>query len=221
MSDTRLRDLERRWMETGSVQDEAVFLLERVRVGDLTRVRLELAAYCGHEAASRALGLQHLPTDVPAAIASSVGDDVLLAVGVGVAALTELPARWPSFEALADENARPLFERAGRWPPPARTGEADILRALRRIERWLACPCPPCRDACVEIPFYTLVASNGRTPASDAGAIVAAVVAFIAPSLVWARLGIAAVVTRAGELLGKNETRAAIAAWALNDSRAP
>lgn len=51
MSDTKLRDLERRWKETGAVEDEAAYLLERVRVGELTRERLELAAYCGHEAA--------------------------------------------------------------------------------------------------------------------------------------------------------------------------
>jgi hypothetical protein len=49
MSDTKLRDLERRWRETGAVGDEAAYLLERVRVGDLSRQRLELAAYCGHD----------------------------------------------------------------------------------------------------------------------------------------------------------------------------
>jgi hypothetical protein len=36
MSDERLRELERRWKETGSVEDEAKYLAERVRVGDLT-----------------------------------------------------------------------------------------------------------------------------------------------------------------------------------------
>ncbi len=56
MSDARLRELERRWKETNSPDDEAAYLLERVRVGDLTRERLELAAYCGQEGASRALG---------------------------------------------------------------------------------------------------------------------------------------------------------------------
>ena len=54
MSDQRLRELERRWRETGSVEDEAAYLRERVRVGDLTQERLELAAYCGHEGATRA-----------------------------------------------------------------------------------------------------------------------------------------------------------------------
>ena len=52
MSDEKLRELERRWKETESVEDEAAWLKERVRVGDLTQERLELAAYCGHEAAA-------------------------------------------------------------------------------------------------------------------------------------------------------------------------
>jgi len=56
MSDERLRELERRWKETGSPEDEAAYLLERVRAGDLSQERLELAAYCGHQAATRALG---------------------------------------------------------------------------------------------------------------------------------------------------------------------
>jgi hypothetical protein len=48
MSDERLREAERKWRETGAVEDEARYLLERVRVGDLTQERLE---YCGHPAA--------------------------------------------------------------------------------------------------------------------------------------------------------------------------
>ncbi len=52
MSDERLREAERRWKESGSVEDEARYLLERVRAGTLTQERLELAAYCGHHAAT-------------------------------------------------------------------------------------------------------------------------------------------------------------------------
>ena len=56
MSDRRLRGLEREWRETGSVEAEAACLRERVRVGDLTQERLQLAACCGHEGARRAAG---------------------------------------------------------------------------------------------------------------------------------------------------------------------
>jgi hypothetical protein len=58
MSDQRLRELERRWRETGSVEDEAAYLLERVRTGSLDREMLELAAYCGHPASNRCLGVE-------------------------------------------------------------------------------------------------------------------------------------------------------------------
>lgn len=51
VSDDRLRTAERRWRETGDVADEARLLLERVRAGELTRERLELAAYSGHAGA--------------------------------------------------------------------------------------------------------------------------------------------------------------------------
>jgi len=56
VSDANLRELERRWRKTGDVEDEAVWLLERVRAGELGRSELNLAAYCGHEAARRSLG---------------------------------------------------------------------------------------------------------------------------------------------------------------------
>jgi hypothetical protein len=54
MSDATLRALERRWRATGDVEDEAAFLLQRVRAGGLCDARLDLAAYCGHDAAVRA-----------------------------------------------------------------------------------------------------------------------------------------------------------------------
>ena len=59
MTDSRLQELKRAWKASGSVEDEAAYLRERVRVGDLTQERLELAAYCRHEAALRVL-CQHV-----------------------------------------------------------------------------------------------------------------------------------------------------------------
>ena len=56
VTDSRLQELKRTWEASGSVEDEAAYLRERVRVGDLTQERLELAAYCGHEGASAAAG---------------------------------------------------------------------------------------------------------------------------------------------------------------------
>lgn len=52
MSDERLRELERRYLETGDPEAARVYLEARVRVGELSQARLRLAAYCGHEAAA-------------------------------------------------------------------------------------------------------------------------------------------------------------------------
>ena len=40
MTDTKLRELERRWKESNAAEDEAAYLLERVRVGDLEQEKL-------------------------------------------------------------------------------------------------------------------------------------------------------------------------------------
>jgi hypothetical protein len=55
MSDADLRELERRWRRTGSVEDEAAYLRDLARTGGLAIERLELASLCGHPAAMRAL----------------------------------------------------------------------------------------------------------------------------------------------------------------------
>lgn len=51
MSDQRLRELERRWRETGDVEDEAAYQRERLRCGELARAKLEAAGLLGHPAA--------------------------------------------------------------------------------------------------------------------------------------------------------------------------
>lgn len=52
MSDARLRELERRWRETGSVEDEAAWLAARLRAGEVSAAQVELWAYCGRAAAA-------------------------------------------------------------------------------------------------------------------------------------------------------------------------
>ncbi len=51
MSDERLRELERVWKQSGADEDEAAWLRQRVREGELAQGRLETAALLGHEAA--------------------------------------------------------------------------------------------------------------------------------------------------------------------------
>ena len=55
MADT-IRELRRRWRESGAVDDEARWLQARLRAGDIPRARLELAAFLDHPAAQAALG---------------------------------------------------------------------------------------------------------------------------------------------------------------------
>lgn len=64
MSDERLRWLERRWRETEGVEDEAAYLLERVRVGNLAQEQLELAAYCGQRAARSICSSVEIPDEL-------------------------------------------------------------------------------------------------------------------------------------------------------------
>ena len=69
MGDERLRELERRFTATGTAEDGAAWLLERVRTGELTRTRLE-AALCGHPGALLATG-----RDPPPDFARDIKDD--------------------------------------------------------------------------------------------------------------------------------------------------
>jgi hypothetical protein len=56
VSDERLRELERRFRASGSVEDEAAWLRARVQAGELEQSKLELAAYCDQPAAVLVLG---------------------------------------------------------------------------------------------------------------------------------------------------------------------
>jgi hypothetical protein len=56
VTDERLRGVEQRWRRTGAVEDEAAYLLERVRAGQLTRSHLELLSYAEDPAGVAAVG---------------------------------------------------------------------------------------------------------------------------------------------------------------------
>lgn len=49
--DVQTRDLQRRWQQTNDPQDEAAYLKERSRSGDLTFESIQIAAYAGYPAA--------------------------------------------------------------------------------------------------------------------------------------------------------------------------
>ncbi len=122
MSDERLRELERRWRETGSVEDEAAWLRERVRVGDLSQERLELAAYCRHAAAERAYAGPRL--DSPNGLLQWV-HGIEGRLGASGSALLSLGP------------ARIAFDHWKRTRPDDGRGRA----AMHALEDWLECPC--------------------------------------------------------------------------------
>lgn len=76
MADARVRALERRWRESGSADDEAAYLRERVLLGALPAERVAVAAALGHPAALLAsagerVARRERPAEVAALIASA------------------------------------------------------------------------------------------------------------------------------------------------------
>lgn len=61
VSDERLRELRKRWLETRLETDETAWLAARLRAGELPWVRLRLAALLGHGPAREVLGPVRLP----------------------------------------------------------------------------------------------------------------------------------------------------------------
>lgn len=132
MTDALLRDLERRWRESGTVDDETRYLLERVRVGHLQERGLIIAAGLGHEASKR----------------------IAPAIGLGALELVQTPItggscapRARAAVASAREMVRRYAEVLG--PDDGRRDRvmpgADRLRlcgaALDAADEWVICPC--------------------------------------------------------------------------------
>jgi len=61
----RLANLKKKWDASGSKDDEAEYLLEKIKCKQLTQEMLELAAHLGHPAACRALGKEAFTADKP------------------------------------------------------------------------------------------------------------------------------------------------------------
>ena len=124
MSDETLRRLERRWRETGAVEDEAALLAALLRAGELSRSALEVAVHLGHEAATSVVGLGVSP-------ASELADPQLRAEGL---------LRWGQavcvrFCIACAERALSERRALGQELP------SEALLAVRVANDWLACPC--------------------------------------------------------------------------------
>lgn len=149
MSDERLREAERRWKESGSVEDEARYLLERVRVGELSRELLRLAGHSGHDASRLAMELGGAP---PADMGLREFRDWCLALrGCGKLACVLVAA------VMAEKSSTALAN--------TRLGNADFFPdAMMIIRNWLACPCAEhslhAHDAWRHLPDWHAVRSH-------------------------------------------------------------
>lgn len=142
MSDGRLRELERRWREAGTVEAEAAWLRERARSGAVDPQRVALAASLGHEAAVIAMPAPPLGDETTrAALSSLAGRDSVVLVRFGVALLQDEQPAGSLLRRLAD-GVLAAIAHAGR----VRLGGAGQA-AVRAAEQWAVCPCPDCARA--------------------------------------------------------------------------
>lgn len=149
MADDGLRALERRYRDTGAVDDHARWIAARVRVGELSEHRARLAADLGHAAARLAMG------EPPAVALGAVVGSLH-----GVCRATRAPAahaeaRWiltgeaaptPTFTEAPLEVDEVNVRVAAAAARVARAGEpleGEWLRCLERIDAWIRQPAGP------------------------------------------------------------------------------
>jgi len=148
MSDERLRELERRWRESGAVADEAAWLAERVRVGEPSRERVELAAYLEHPAARviegdalTAVAVAELQAEVVSLRPRVPPDDPGSFAEPFKEWAVSLLAWGP--EACVRALLGPMHEYVPAWESaPILHDLVSPRRAMEALENWCLCPCP-------------------------------------------------------------------------------
>jgi hypothetical protein len=134
VSDTLLRELERRWRETRSQDDEARYLRAMLRAGELSAARLVLAVHLGSAAAAQALG-----EDAPLVPADH--DEWLEVVWAvsgdcpGARLRAALAAARLAFSSWVRSSDPEAYGAAGEAP-----GTADVRELFESILAWLEQP---------------------------------------------------------------------------------
>lgn len=167
MSDEQARSARRRWLSSGSPEDGARYLLERMRSGGLTEERLRIAALGGSASAQQALG----------PVAPRIPDDlkgVLVAIAFVSSGAAIMFAIWVVEEILG----RVRSEVSNIHVPE---------EALRAAEACCRCPCDSHRADANEAAFRAMHSadSDPRTEFLDSGddsIIVAFAAAHVAQS---------------------------------------
>lgn len=132
MSDAKLRELERLWRGTGAVDAEAAYLLERVRIGDLKRERLVLAAYCGHLAARLAVGdaAPAVPSDVKSWVAG-IDRSVQGVANLAVGRLAQLLGKEAGKASMGPRTS--TLAQVVRWAESEGAGLEEMLSAVSQV----------------------------------------------------------------------------------------
>ena len=149
MTDSRLQHLKRAWETSGSVEDEAAYLRERVRAGDLSQNCLLLAATVGHVAAQWCcLGVNEEPLlcDLCFRI-TDWGREA--ATRMGVASTNFLLSQW-------------------KWPHPG----TDPQRVLTATEEWVLSPTEAFRERAKAIAENLREAINLAEGDPDVGFVI-------------------------------------------------
>lgn len=133
MSDERLRELERRFLESQTVADEAAWLGARVQAGEVRRDRVELAAILGHPAA-RVLSPSAPEMSLAEFLRFAGEVDRVAFARAGLALLRPTPPP-PSGWRRALYGLLQRFTQLGELPM-----EAPNLEALEAVEAWAQAP---------------------------------------------------------------------------------
>ncbi len=124
MSDARLRELERRWKASGTVEDEGNYLSCLLHVGRLPIERLRLAAFLQHEASAGVVREEEGGPQGLADVLLPCGSEACVRAGIALAR-----AAMPVWTARFDHEDLPEDQRDGR-----------PRIALEALEEWVRAP---------------------------------------------------------------------------------
>lgn len=166
MADAELRALERRWLDSRSVEDETRWYAARLRAGLVSERGLAIAAGLGHEAALRlapAVGLAPLELlDRPEVEPSAPADSARVRAAIGLV------------RAMASLHAGGIRDVRGERLSAAEQ-VALVDASVSAAERWARCPCAPHADAlaCFDaVPINDCVPECCWTPADFPGQLI-------------------------------------------------
>ncbi|MGE0709047.1 MAG: hypothetical protein AB7N76_00135 [Planctomycetota bacterium] len=149
LTDSALRELERRFRASGDLDDEAAWVRARVKAGELEERRAELAALCGHAGAARATGVERfeyrdsesLRSWAEVALQRGPGEHYLRAIVAARQVRLALWVFWEQDEPSESDHVRgerECIRRAERWIV---TRSQDLLRELDEVP-WHNCTLP-------------------------------------------------------------------------------